>query len=493
MISFSNALFQVNPYAKLNVEINDFKLQPKDLIVLLGQNGSGKTVIAKALSGKLELISGETNITNKNAQLVSFEEQQALFDADYNMRNSDTTTLKEEKGLLPLDLFAECNKADLDKVVCSLNLEHLLERPIRNLSGGEGRKVLIAKALCNNPDLLVFDTPFDALDVPNRQQLLQIIEGIHHNYDTPIVLIVNRPDEIPASLTSIGIISDLKISKLLDKNGIASDEEAQALLYAGNLPKVELPRAPQTIAKSIVHKLTSKDDPLVKFNKVNIQYDRKVLDNLDFTVNQGEHWQITGPNGAGKSTILSLITGDNPLVYTNDISVFGYKRGSGESIWDIKRCFGYISGALHLDYRVSSSALNVVLSGFHDSIGLYTKPGDEEVAVARQWLKLVGLADKEKSSFKSLSFGQQRLLLIVRALVKNPPLLILDEPLQGLDAYSRALVQAFITYVMEQGNTSILFVSHHLEDAPQGITHRLSFVPNESNSGFNITQEKLCS
>ena len=223
---------------------------------------------------------------------------------------------------------------------------------------------------------------------------------------------------------------------------------------------------------------------------VNITYNRPVLQDLTFTVNPGEHWQITGPNGAGKSTLLSLITGDNPLVYVNDVTVCGIKRGSGESIWDIKKYFGYVSGSLHLDYRVSAPVINVVLSGFYDSIGLYQHPGDEELKLARQWLKLINLANKEHVSFKTLSFGQQRLLLIVRALVKNPPLLILDEPLQGLDAYGRALVRGFLTYFMEHGRTSLLFVSHHQEDAPAGITHRLSFVRHNDGT-YSIEQVKL--
>ena len=294
-----------------------------------------------------------------------------------------------------------------------------------------------------------------------------------------------RPDEIPADLTALGIISDLSITKLDSREIIEQDEEARALLYCGALPQVELPKAPAKLALMPI-----KDGPVVQLKHVNITYARPVLQDLNFTVNPGEHWQITGPNGAGKSTLLSLITGDNPLVYANDVTVFGIKRGSGESIWDIKKYYGYVSGSLHLDYRVSAPVINVVLSGFYDSIGLYQRPGDEELKLARQWLKLIGLSDKEHQSFKTLSFGQQRLLLIVRALVKNPPLLILDEPLQGLDAFGRALVRAFITYIMEHGRTSVLFVSHHQEDAPQGITHRLSFVP-AGGGNYTVVQEKL--
>ena len=132
-----------------------------------------------------------------------------------------------------------------------------------------------------------------------------------------------------------------------------------------------------------------------------------------------------------------------------------------------------------------------MLSGFYDSIGLYSKPSDEEISVAKRWLKLAGLQDKQDTPFKSLSFGQQRLLLIVRALVKQPPLLILDEPLQGLDGYARALVKSFISKVVESKNTSILFVSHHAEDLPAGFTNRLEFVRKENSEDYSVRQEKI--
>ena len=176
-------------------------------------------------------------------------------------------------------------------------------------------------------------------------------------------------------------------------------------------------------------------------------------------------------------------------MYANDVTVFGMKRGSGESIWDVKRYYGVVSGQLHLDYRVSAPVINVILSGLYDSIGLYQQPKGDELRIARMWLKLIGLEQDEKTSFKSLSFGQQRLMLIARAMIKNPPLLILDEPLQGLDASARALVKAFLSYIMKNGHTSVLFVSHHKEDAPDGITNILTFVPRGTE--YDIIQERL--
>lgn len=481
MLAFAQAHFKLSK--NLEVFIPQLQLHDHSLVVLIGQNGSGKSAVARALAGELELTSGQAP-QNIHTELVSFEKQQKLFEDDYNFRNSDTLSAEEEQGILVKSLFSDHDLKSLNEAIIAFGIAPLLDRPIRTLSGGEGRKVLLVKALGSKPDLLVLDTPFDALDVKSRQSLLEVIDYVHRNYEVPIVLIVNRPDEIPADIEALGIISKLSITKLGPRQEIEQDDETKALLFCAALPEVELPATPQKFAS-----LQLKDDTIVDLKDIHITYDRPIFNGLNFTVRKGEHWQIVGPNGAGKSTLLSLITGENPLVYTNNVTVFGMRRGTGESIWDIKRCYGLVSGALHLDYRVSAPVLHVILSGFYDSIGLYQQPSGDELRIARQWLSLIGMQDQEHTSFKSLSFGQQRLLLIARALVKNPPLLILDEPLQGLDAYSRALVKSFLTYVMKNGRTSVLFVSHHELDAPDGITNRLTFVPEGSN--YQIVQEKL--
>jgi molybdate transport system ATP-binding protein len=222
------------------------------------------------------------------------------------------------------------------------------------------------------------------------------------------------------------------------------------------------------------------DSPLIVLRDGVVQYnDKPILHNLSWQVDHGQHWQITGQNGAGKSTLLSLITGDHAQGYSNDLTLFGRRRGSGETIWDIKRHIGYVSSSLHLDYRVSSSVRNVITSGFFDSIGIYQAVSDRQRFLTSQWLELLGLGgDAGETPFHSLSWGQQRLALIARALVKHPALLILDEPLQGLDPINRQLVRRFVDILIGEGETQLLFVSHHAEDAPQCITHRLSFIPD---------------
>ncbi|MDU3078654.1 MAG: molybdate ABC transporter ATP-binding protein ModF, partial [Mixta calida] len=220
------------------------------------------------------------------------------------------------------------------------------------------------------------------------------------------------------------------------------------------------------------------DAPRIVLKNGVVSYnDKPVLHGLNWEVLPGQHWQIIGPNGAGKSTLLSLVTGDHPQGYSNDLTLFGRRRGSGETIWEIKQHIGYVSSSLHLDYRVAISVRNVILSGYFDSIGLYQAVSDRQRTLANGWLALLGMQAQADAPFHSLSWGQQRLVLIARALVKHPTLLILDEPLQGLDPLNRQLVRRFVDVLIAEGQTQLLFVSHHAEDAPQCITHRLSFVP----------------
>ena len=188
-----------------------------------------------------------------------------------------------------------------------------------------------------------------------------------------------------------------------------------------------------------------------------------MFEDLDWTISPGEHWQVTGPNGSGKTCLLSLITGDHPQCYVNDIKVFGFQRGNGESIWQIKQHIGYISTALQWEYRVSTSVRNAIVSGFFDSIGLYSKASDAQKAIADQWLDVLGMRDMADAPFTGLSFGEQRLVLIARAMVKHPPLLILDEPCLGLDEMNRQLVLALIERICR--SSCLLYTSPSPRDA----------------------------
>jgi molybdate transport system ATP-binding protein len=215
---------------------------------------------------------------------------------------------------------------------------------------------------------------------------------------------------------------------------------------------------------------------LVSMKNVTIKYEETmVLDNVSWTMRTGENWVILGPNGCGKTTLLNLITGDNLQAYANEIYLFGKRRGSGESIWDIKRRTGIISSDLQIRYRKPITAFEVVLSGFFDSVGLYRDFTREQKETAEQWMEVLGIADKSDRIFNQLSYGEQRMQLLARSMVKTPPILIMDEPCQGLDRTNRQRILAAIEIVGHQSKTNIIYVTHYPHEIPACMTHMLQF------------------
>ena len=214
---------------------------------------------------------------------------------------------------------------------------------------------------------------------------------------------------------------------------------------------------------------------VIRMHDVSIRYgERTILKKLDWTVCNGERWALSGQNGAGKSTLLSLVCADNPQSYACDISLFGYQRGeSGESIWDIKRHIGYVSPELARSYHRDIPALRIVASGLKDTVGLYVRPDEEEKELCRWWMRLFGIEQLANRSFLQLSSGEQRLVLLARAFVKDPELLILDEPLHGLDNINRRLVKDIIETFCQRRNKTLIMVTHYEDELPQCITHRL--------------------
>jgi molybdate transport system ATP-binding protein len=240
------------------------------------------------------------------------------------------------------------------------------------------------------------------------------------------------------------------------KSDILANNDIQGLLAFN--PQL-LPPWPEPLLQA------APPDPLVVLHKGRVSYGETIIfDNLELTINKGSHTLLTGPNGSGKSTLLNLLTGDHPQCYGNDLTLFGHKRGSGETIWELKRRIGIVSPGLHRDHRVPGSALHIVLSGFFDSIGLYEEVSATQIHHAKRWLALVNLSHHNNTAFKQLSYGEQRLVLIARALVKQPLLLILDEPTQGLDEVNRHRVMYFLEHLSSQTQTTIIMASHRLDE-----------------------------
>jgi molybdate transport system ATP-binding protein len=360
----------------------------------------------------------------------------------------------------------DCNRSLKAGIVSLLGLETLLTKAVKVLSAGEMRKLLIGRALMKQPRLLILDEPFNGLDAASQQQLLEILDQLGKT-DIQMVLITHRPADIPSAFTHLIHL----------ENG-ASRWQGPIKTFFETLMPIAPPVNPVIPPRpghlNILAQLPSDLAPVIQMRDVCVRYGpHQVLEDITWTVQAGENWALTGPNGAGKSTLLKLITGDNLQGYANELILFGRPKGSGESVWQIKQHIGYVADDLQLRYQKKMSGFDVVCSGFFDSVGLYRRCSDTQKQIARMWLEKTGTRDLALQLFSKLSFGQQRMVLIVRAMVKTPRLLILDEPCNGLDAANRRRLLDMLDVIGRNPGTGLLYVSHRPDEIPTCITHRL--------------------
>ncbi len=466
-IEFIQATIRISESFSL-VDI-DWNIKAGEIWAITGTNGAGKSSLAAALTGSADIASGEVRGLPARIAVVSLEAQAELIERE-RLRDDSDITDKVNEGTPVQELLDEVSVDPqlLARLIEVLRLSPFLRRGFRKLSTGETRKVLITRALTSQPDLLVLDDPFEGLDVATVPLIRHILKELSAR--TEMVMVFNRFDEIPDFVSHIAF---LEKGRLLHQISTHQVEVIEHLTQLWHLKRqdLEIPRPDPG------DRLPELDvsEPLVRISNASIQYENNIVfQNLDWCIEPGEHWQLTGPNGSGKTCLLNLISGDHPQCYSNNIIVFGYQRGSGESIWDIKQHIGYVSTALQWEYRVSISLKNVIISGFYDSIGLYKKASDTQQEIATQWLQLLGLHDRADHPFNQLSYGDQRLLLIARAMVKHPHLLILDEPCLGLDDLNRQLVLALIEKICTGNETTVIYVNHHAQDKIEGIHHTLS-------------------
>ncbi len=461
-------------------------IEPGQQWAVIGPNGCGKSAFGRLLCNCLEIVSGTASLP-AGTEYVSFEKVTEALDNERYNDDSDSRGGADPGTSVRDFILMDQNELEdqLHSLAEELKFSDQLNQGIKFLSTGEMRKTIVCKALLCKPELLVLDEPFDGLDVESCQILKHLISRITGN-GTQIVLLLNRFSEILPEVSHIAYLKDRRIMTSGPKEELLNSTTLRRIhAFHYNLPS-DLPARPHSdkkLERSIVH-------PVIEMHRVVVRYAEKmVLNNLDWTVRHGEHWIIAGPNGSGKSTLLNLITGDNTQAYANDISLFGIKKGSGESVWEIKQRIGYISTALQRSYRIGGTALSVVLSGFHDSIGLYRQQSKEQLAIAGQWLKLLHMENHAKDPFQQLSFGEQRLILIIRAMVKQPELLILDEPCQGLDDINREMVLKLIDFLGKSGTTQILYVTHHPEDRIPCIENQLELILSESGGSTAIIRK----
>ena len=448
-------MINITNFEHTKLTIKNWQVLENESWCVLGRNGSGKQYIDQLLTGDLqaEAVDEITLLPANKVGLVSFESQQEIYENELKMDASDYKDVNDigtkAKDFLPEDKHN-------DALISEFGLSHRLESGYRQLSTGEGRKLLILQAIFNGIELLVCENPFDSLDEASCIALSAALERLSKTGITVLLMLNNRQD-IPEWCSNIAFIERGQF----DVIGKLESDETKRQLDALLTPMPDDVSWPTNMQELCDYK----HPYLVKLTKGKVQYKGvSVFEDLDVHIKPLQHTLITGPNGSGKSTLMQLITGDCTQCYSNDIHVMGYKRGSGESIWELKKDMGIVSAELHRQYRVNGDLLTVVLSGFYDSIGLYQQPEHHQIEIARQWLDKIGLLADQNTSFRSLSYGEQRLALIARALVKSPYLLILDEPTQGLDELNRHRVLNFLEHLAEQQHSTMLLVSHRKDE-----------------------------
>ena len=466
----------------------NFSVRNGEHWALIGASGAGKTALLDTIAGRLHISKGtadypffdeavsdgykkDPQFTRNNliAQVSSrynFHNLSNTGDFYYQQRfnssdSEDAQTVQEH--LETLKNYNPKGFWTYQKVVERLNLRSLLDKHLIKLSNGETKRLLIASALIKNPLLLLLDNPLTGLDINTRADFNKLFteiaeSGIH-------LIIATSPAEIPDVITHVAALDNGKIISSTN----AADYDPATLSFFKPLQKDQ-----KELDALIAMSAPFQYENIVKMTDIVIQYDEKtILDHVNWTIKPGERWALLGPNGAGKSTLLSLINADNPQAYANKIILFDRQRGSGESIWDIKKKIGFVSSELFQYFPTDNTCLQVVESGFYDTLGLFRRSDPARAEISKRWMRLLEIDELSEKLFKGVSASAQRLCLLARALLKNPPLLIFDEPCQGLDTHQQEHFKSVVDSICKGTQVALIYVSHYQHEIPSGVEYTL--------------------
>jgi molybdate transport system ATP-binding protein len=472
---------------------------------ILGPNGSGKSTLVRSLWGGVPLRSGRIMYDfarrgSKTPSLppketigyVSFEMHQSLMEQEalqeeireYAGKKEEVTTGRDVvfSGVLAGRPLTGEDEQKAMEVAGLLGIQELLPRGITSLSTGEMRKTLIARALMKSPTLLILDEPFDGLDEKSRESLSTAINRLMTE-SMRVILVAHRLEEVVSHITHVLFIKNGRLFLKGPKEEMLTSENISSL-YGCTLHVVrnngrfglahEREKSAQATPGAIAGRpQLEAPETLIEMRNTTIRYGAfTALERLNWIMKKGENWAILGPNGSGKSTILKLILGDHLQGYANEIILFGRPKGSGETLWEIKKRIGMVSSELQVQYRKKMSAYDVIASGFYDSIGLYQYPSPDQKEAVDRWVELLRIEDITQEPFHHLSYGQRRMILLARAMVKSPLLLIVDEPCHGLDIPNRIRILEVLEKIGSTP-THLLYVTNHREEILTCISHVL--------------------
>jgi molybdate transport system ATP-binding protein len=457
-------VFLGGQYLLDNINLN---IQAEEVWAIVGNSGSGKSTLAKALCKQI-FHRGE--IVFKNNEGKNIEPRIQLVEQQHLFRNKSNVSqfyyqqrFNSSDAEDTHDVITELGDTEQDKLLAWINifgLGEFLHKPLIQLSNGENKRLQLAKAMKGDPELLILDNPYIGLDKEGRNKLDHALSELRSMGKQ--FILISAVDELPDIVTHVAILEKGKVQTVL------SHQEFKKMQQPGD--PVLLENIPFNFPKSKDSEVLE----IVEMKNVSIQYNEiPILKNINWKVNKGERWCVTGHNGSGKSTLLSLISADNPQAYANDIYLFGKKRGTGESIWDIKKNMGYVSPELHLFFEKSETVFNAVASGLYDTIGLFRYVPEADRKTVENWLSIIGIENLKDKRLHQLSLGEQRTVMLTRALVKSPPLLILDEPCQGLDKFQTQRFKAIVDTICDSSSTTLIYVSHYEHDVPSCISRYL--------------------
>ena len=459
------------------------KIAQGEHLAIVGPNGAGKSILVDMMLGRYPLREGSIEYdfspspskrVYENVKYITFRDTYGSADANYCYQLRWNTHDQDEAIPTVAQLLGNVeDKEYMGEVLQMFNLGHMLDKRIVLLSSGELRKFQLAQALLERPRLLVVDNPFIGLDATTRDLLCSVLARVSSRNNLQVVLVLSMLDDVPEFVTSVVPVENMFVGAKVSR-----DEYLSQLDIVYDIAAIK--NAQQRVLSLPYKNPICTAERVVELNKVSVKYDERVILNaLDWVVENGEKWALSGENGAGKSTLLSLVCADNLQSYACDIALFGRKRGSGESIWEIKKNIGYVSPEMHRSYLRNLPVIDIVASGLHDTIGLYVQTPQEELEICDWWLETFGIAGLRDKSFLKISSGEQRLVLLARAFVKDPALLILDEPLHGLDTYNRRKAKAVIEAFSQRRGKTMLFVSHYESELPNTIDKRLFLKRNK--------------
>ena len=493
----------VRLYDRLYLQNTSWEIKTHENWAIVGPNGSGKTTLAKALFGGVPVVRGSVRHhvkPSKGSQetpekvpvgYASPELFREVFERELLQESFRDFSGRIDEKTTPRDIVIQglpkgaCEEKDfehdLGHFADKLRIKNILNRDICAVSSGELCKVVIVRALMRKPKLLILDEPFNGLDSRSRKDLKENLDDLIQS-GVRLVLITHRFEELPTGITHVLQMKDGAICTAGEKEQVLSSgvfsernrEDGSDSFTFRDLSQSSLLLKETTPVGGVGVTGTPEGRTLIDMRHVNVRYgDTVVLSDFNWEVKAGENWLILGENGAGKSTVLKLILGDNPQAYSNHVFVFGKKRGVGTSIWETKRQIGMVSTEFQARYPKEISAFHVVLSGFYDSMGLFRTCSKEQKTRALEWMKLLGIDHLKECTFGSLSYGQRKMTLIARAVVKSPLLLFLDEPCDGLDRDNRKKILSVLEYIGRNTGTKLVYVTHHEDEILPCITHRL--------------------